>query len=109
MPKKHPEYDLQKQCVEWLRENSFYCFSVPNEACFKRVNYFKGIGMLPGAADLLIIGLEQVIFVEFKSEKGRLSTEQRKFKSKVEDLGHTYIVIRHINELKRFFGFSIYD
>lgn len=108
MPKKklnHPEADLQKECVNWLRENGFFCLSVPNEAAYRRVNYFKDLGLLKGASDLIIIGLEQVIFVEFKSETGRLSKEQIAFKMKVESLGHTYLVIRYISDLKRFFGY----
>lgn len=101
----HPEYDLQKEAVEWLRENDFFCVSIPNEATYRRVNYFKGIGMLPGASDLIIIGLEQVVFVEFKSPTGRLSKDQIAFKMKVESLGHTYLVIRYLSDLKRFFGY----
>ena len=108
MPKRilnHPEADLQKECVNWLRENNFFCLSIPNEAAFRRVNYFKELGLLKGASDLIIIGLEQVIFIEFKSETGRLSREQIAFKMKVESLGHTYLVIRYLSDLKRFFGF----
>ena len=113
MPKKtiknHPEADLQADCVQWLRENGFFCFSVPNEAAYRRIGYFKNLGLLKGVSDLIIIGLEQVFFIEFKSETGRLSDAQIAFKMKVEDLGHTYLVIRHINDLKRFFGYSIYS
>ena len=103
--KTHPEADLQKDCVEWLRENGFFCLSVPNEAAYRRVNYFKDLGLLKGASDLIIIGLEQVFFIEFKSETGRLSKDQIAFKMKVEELGHTYLVIRYLSDLKRFFGY----
>lgn len=108
MPKKklnHPEADLQRACVQWLRENGFFCLSVPNEAAYRRVNYFKDLGLLKGASDLIIIGLEQVFFIEFKSETGRLSKEQIAFKMKVEELGHQYLVIRYLSDLKRFFGY----
>ena len=102
--KMHPEADLQKACVEWLRENGFFCLSVPNEAAYRRVNYFKDLGLLKGASDLIIIGLEQVFFIEFKSETGRLSKDQIAFKMKVEELGHKYLVIRYLSDLKKFFG-----
>lgn len=104
---KHPEADLQREAVKWMRENlpDMIIFSVPNEACFRRVNYFRDLGMLKGVSDVIVVGLEQVIFIEFKSETGRLSTEQRKFKAKVESLGHTHLVIRYMSDLKHFFGF----
>lgn len=105
--KTHPEADLQKDCVEWLRETfpEWLVFSCPNEACRNRVNWFKNLGMLPGAPDLIIVQLESVIFVEFKSETGRLSTNQIRFKQQAESLGHQYLVIRYLSDLKRFFGY----
>ena len=103
--RNHPEADLQKECVQWLRENGFFCLSVPNEAAYRRVNYFKDLGLLKGASDIIIIGLEQVFFVEFKSETGRLSKDQIAFKMKVEELGHKHLVIRYLSDLKRFFGY----
>ena len=102
-----PEAKLQIAAVEWLKEKmpELVVIATHNESAWKRVNFFKKMGMLPGASDLIIIGLEQVIFVEFKSPTGRLSKDQIAFKMKVESLGHTYLVIRYLSDLKRFFGY----
>lgn len=46
------------------------------------------MGVLPGVADFCFLGKERVLFLEIKTEKGRLSENQQKFISDIRELGH---------------------
>lgn len=99
------EAELQKRCVEWLRATfpEWLVFSVPNEATYKRAQYFKSLGMLSGVSDLIVVSPKNVTFVEFKSEKGRMTNTQKNFKWKVEHLGYRYLVVKDMDTLCRAF------
>ena len=96
------EERIQFECVMWLQEAGYYFMSVPNEATAKRASHFIAMGMRPGASDLVIImPAGRVIFVELKNEIGTQKKGQKLFQSRVEELGHTYILIRSLDELKK--------
>lgn len=48
----------------------------------------ESLGILPGVSDFCILTPEKAMFLEIKTDKGRLSNEQRKFLVKVNRLGH---------------------
>ena len=75
-------------------------FQVPNEAAFSRAAEFKKMGLLRGASDIVCVLRDRVIFVEFKSDDGTQSREQRIFQQKLERMGYTYAVVRSINQFK---------
>lgn len=47
-----------------------------------------------GSSDIIWIGKDKIIFIELKTEKGKLSEDQKEFGARVEELGHPYIIIR---------------
>lgn len=96
------EAELQKSIVEYLNKNypQVLVFSVPNEATYRRRNYFHKLGMLSGVSDLILVFLNTVIFIECKSPKGRQSVEQNNFQKRVEALGFKYYIIRDLEESK---------
>lgn len=100
--KRHPEKELQIQCVEWFRKNhrNSLIVQVPNEACFNRASEFKKMGMLKGASDVYIVHRGQVLFVEFKAEDGCQSREQKAFERKIRRLGFEYYIVKTEQQFK---------
>lgn len=101
------ECDIQKQIVDYIREKhgNWLIFSVPNEATFRRSTYFKSIGALPGAPDLiLLMDNGETLLIEVKNEKGRQRPEQRVFELKASVLGHKYVIVRNLHEVISLLG-----
>ncbi len=73
-------------------------FSVPTEATYKNKYYFQGLGAMSGVSDTIVMLPGHILFVEFKSKKGRQSEEQKIFQHKVESLGFEYFIIRSLDE-----------
>ena len=96
------ECDIQKACVSWFRETypNFLLFSIPNEGCYRRKQYFENLGMLSGVSDIIIILPNNVLFIEMKSEKGYQRIEQKTFQAKIENLNQKYYICRSFEEFK---------
>lgn len=95
-----PESDLQKQIVDYFRENypKYILFHIPNSAThFSKV---VSSGVLWGVADLCLVLDGKVIFIELKSLNGRLSDYQKQFQSKCLALSVEYHVVRDLLEFK---------
>ena len=93
---------IQKSCVEWFRNTytDYLIFSVPNEGCYRRKNYFEQLGMLSGVSDTVVILPNKVLFIEFKAPKKYQRPEQREFKNKCLVLGFSYYVCRSLEQFK---------
>lgn len=52
----------------------------------------KAMGVLAGAADFLVMSIGQVLFLEVKGTKGRLSDTQKAFRQRALDAGAIYAV-----------------
>lgn len=100
------ECEIQGRCVEWFRSNfpEWLIFSVPNEAAFKRKQYFDSLGLLNGVSDTIAVKEGEVLFIEFKRDGGKQSNEQKLFQQKVEALGHRYYVVYSLDEFKFLFN-----
>lgn len=96
------EADLQAEIVNYIRTNypQVLVFSVPNEATYRRRNYFIKLGMLSGVSDLILVFLNGVIFIECKAPRGKQSVEQINFQKRIEALGFKYYIIRDLEEIK---------
>ena len=101
-PLKHPEFDIQKECVEWFRKNyrNAVIFAVPNEGCVQRMNHFRQLGLLRGVSDVVVLLPTRIIFIEFKSETGTQSRFQKGFQNKVERMGYEYHICRSLADFK---------
>ena len=75
-------------------------FSVPMEATWKNKYYFEGLGSMSGVSDTIVILPEKIIFVEFKSAKGRQSPEQKNFETNIKRLGYDYFICRSFDEFQ---------
>ncbi len=93
------ERDLHKSLVKLLREkqshDEFLFFHIKNDVGSSRNTRFydpRPLGVVAGVADFCILRNGKTYFLEIKSNKGRLSKEQRKFLVEVNRLGHVGIV-----------------
>ena len=103
---KLKESDIQKAIVEYLILMDIYFFAINNEMAgwgknaMIRTKYFVSMGLRAGASDLVLVLQGKVIFLEVKTETGRLSANQRAFRNMVESLGHRYEVVRSVSDVE---------
>ena len=110
-PIKHTEANYQQQVVEWARWahrsgkypnlDLLHCSLNGVKLSALQATKSKQQGMLSGVPDLFLpvpIGAYHGLFIEMKSDKGRLSTNQTWFLSKVELLGYKIAVCYSANE-----------
>lgn len=60
----------------------------------------KATGIIPGVADMCLLVGKWAYFIEFKTEKGRQSKQQKEWEEKVNNNGCGYSIIRDLNEFK---------
>lgn len=129
--KKTSESYIQSQCYIWLTNTyglkhhnpRLVMFSVPNEIAMMirgvlmetrlpsnkidqiiaiLTQRMKNTGLKAGASDTVIQFPNHVSFVEFKTEIGYQSDKQKEFEQITTALGNEYVVIRSLEEFKRF-------
>ena len=123
------ESDIQKQVIDYLSiravRNNFFFFSVPNEGFMQAAmiggmnvktksmmsTHLKKMGMVPGVPDLCILYNEieelhpyrtespRTLFIELKTEKGKLSKVQEIVHKKFESVGHDVEVARSLDDV----------
>lgn len=112
--KQRPEEELQISCVKLLRRMPrTLCFSIPNHIGYggknsgARIGYMakqKAMGLLAGAADLMIIfknrhGHTTVCCAELKAGGNLLSENQKAFFDISQDVGCFTSVVRSLEDL----------
>jgi hypothetical protein len=97
---KKSEENIQKEIINYCKIHKILIFCVPNEATRNNSKYL-GMGVLAGVSDLVVVVQNKIIFVELKNHKGIQSEKQKAFESKVDNLGHKYILIRSLEEFKK--------
>lgn len=98
MPRKRPEDDLQRKCVEILErvhpryQGDVLWFHVPNGGGRSKVEaaIFKGLGVVAGVPDLVLIWGRGTLLVELKAPRGRLTKSQRKVFDQCDRMGVEY-------------------
>lgn len=120
----HSEAKIQSECVLWLHnehpETRGLCFCVPNENSrsvyeSKKQQLISGAqrrstGVVAGVADtLLLIPRDSYhgACIEFKTEIGRQSEAQIKWQALVEQHGYYYVVVRSLEEFKKFINWYL--
>jgi hypothetical protein len=102
-----PEADLQRAVVQALR------FALPRTVIIhhcanevtevgprgaKRQAILVGMGVYAGFADLMILCDGRVLFLELKSQKGRLRPEQEAFRDTVLAQGFGWALVRSLED-----------
>lgn len=98
------ETEIQKQVCEYLANKNHFFWRNNNTPIYDiRKKVFRAMPKytMRGIADILVItdgGF--VVFLEIKTTKGRLSADQRAFRSKCEEVGAEYYIINNKDQLK---------
>lgn len=87
MTKKNPETVIQNSVRDYLRYRGWYV--IRNQ---------QGLGSHLGMSDLTAVKNGIVVFVEVKTDKGRLSDHQKKFQQDIAIHGGCYEVVTCIED-----------
>lgn len=107
-----PEGKIQADCVSWFWNNfpqyrKCY-FAIPNENSRIDSNAISGairkaMGVTKGVADTFLAvqkGGYGGLFIEYKTDVGRQSSEQKEWEIIIQNQGYLYRVIRSLEEFK---------
>jgi hypothetical protein len=99
------ECDVQRAIVEYLRLMGFVVFSVPNELAGAnaqiRMRRYVATGLLSGVSDLIAWVGDRTLYLEVKTQKGRLNDNQKWFASMCNKYGREYHVVRSVDDVER--------
>lgn len=105
--RKHPEDDLQKTVVQWLRlierKGDFVMFSIPNEGARTpaAAQRLKNLGRRSGMPDIGVIFRNgRIHFIELKSKSGTLMPNQRLMHDALRAMGCDVAVCRTFEEVQ---------
>lgn len=127
--KRLSESAIQGECVRWFNNNyclkihqpRMTFFQVPNEVAMmirgvlqetrlpKNMidkviaivsQRLKNMGMRPGTSDMVFVIPNKTLYIEFKTETGYQSDNQKEFERTVTELGHKYYICRSLDQFK---------
>lgn len=101
------EFTIQKTFVEWARKQDFItlCFAIPNgfKSNAKNAMMMKREGLLPGVPDVFcLLKNGKWAIVEFKTEVGKVSPQQKVIINKLLEGKQDVKVCRSTREAVRF-------
>ena len=96
---------IQNECLVWLNQNGFWAIRLKNvgtydvaKESFRKLGKFE----VKGVPDAVAFGDNaRTIWIEFKTLKGVQSAEQKSFEAQLKRRGHTYLLVRSLEELKQ--------
>ena len=97
------EQQLQAKCFIWHwntypNERRMLFHADNNSANAIVGNRKKSSGVVKGVSDMVLITSGGTVYLEFKTEIGVQSAEQRDFQAKVIERNHTYWIIRSFEQ-----------
>jgi hypothetical protein len=103
--RKTSERALHFHCQQWLEKSGIWgkylIFHVPNErrGGIGAITHFRRLGVRPGVPDWLMF-TNRSAAIELKDDKGKQRKGQEKFQRDWERLGHSYFVVRTLEEFQ---------
>lgn len=67
----------------------------------------KSLGVMPGVADMAYLIQGSIVWIEWKTETGRQSPEQKSFEQMVTRLGMRYYIVRSESEFLEVINYFI--
>lgn len=116
----HDEHIIQKNIVAYLRGR--WCIPIDTDvmdgnkwatsdlARIKYINIHKARGYTNGQPDLVVLMPSgRTLLVEVKTKSGRQSEAQKAYQTAAENLGHSYYVVRNLEDMKKILDKEIGD
>lgn len=105
--RNHPEADLQREVFNHLRQRPMpgvFAFHPPNGGKRRRIEaaILKGLGVVAGVPDVILIQNGMVECIELKSKKGRLSRSQEAAHKALRGAGVNVVVFDELNPALRY-------
>ena len=94
------EQIIQKNILTWLTLKKWFAFKINNVGIYKQATGSYIPSQTKGICDIIAIKDGEVIFVECKSEKGKLSQSQKEFCDTIISHGGHYIIARSIEDME---------
>jgi hypothetical protein len=102
---RNEEARIQADIVRYLSSQRIFCHSVPNEGAGTdkmRTMRMITMGLRPGTADLVVwLPWHEIGYLEVKTQVGKLSDTQLRFKKRCEDHGVFYAVVKSVEDVQR--------
>jgi len=97
------EIKLQSECFLWHwnsrpAERGLLCYNLNNSANKIQGNQNKALGLIKGRSDMVYYKNGTAIMLEFKTETGTQSPEQKRWQLLIESQGFRYVIIRTLND-----------
>lgn len=97
------EIKLQSQSFLWHwnnypNERGLLCYNLNNSANKIQGNQNKALGLIKGRSDMVYYKKGKAIMLEFKTETGTQSKEQKQWEQRIKAEGFEYRVIRTFYE-----------
>jgi hypothetical protein len=93
------EISLQSQSFIWHwnnypNERGLLCYNLNNSANKIQGNQNKALGLIKGRSDMVYYKNGKAIMLEFKTETGTQSKEQKEWEKRIKEEGFEYHIIR---------------
>lgn len=104
---RHEESRMQAACKQWFdyqfQPLKSMLFAVPNggQRGKREASIMKAEGVVAGVADMILLVARNgygALCIEFKTEKGRQSINQKMWQQETEKHGNKYVVVRSFYE-----------
>jgi len=104
---QHPEHYLQKSFFDWLKKCHPkwrpYFFAIPNggHRHIAVAKYLKAEGVTAGVWDvfcMIPVGSYKGLWIEFKVDKNKLTTEQKAFGERAIERGYQTLICYNIDD-----------
>lgn len=104
---RHPEADAQRAILHALRvilprgsivHHSANEVTSGSRSGKSRQAILQGMGVHRGFSDLIVLSGGRVLFLEVKSQTGRLSPAQEAFRDAVRDQGFAWALVRSVDD-----------
>ena len=101
------EVKLQSMCFiyhwnNYPNERGLLCYNLNNSANKIQGNINKSLGLIKGRSDMVYYKKGKAIMLEFKTENGNQSKEQKEWENRIKEEGFDYIIIRTFYEFTDF-------
>jgi Holliday junction resolvase len=93
---KRSESELQRALVQVLANAGWLVMHIPNQATRGRQRW---AGLMPGAPDLVAVRRGRVVFLEVKTEKGKVSERQAEVHDLLRFHGMEVRVVRGVDDI----------